>query len=61
MNPVFWKEIQKCWRITLDTEENEQLKDNASAVAAEWANTVTSIIYSRNPLDDLDDEDDEEY
>lgn len=61
MNPVFWMEIQKCWRITLDTEDNEQLQASAAAVATEWASTATSIAYSKNPLDDFDDEDDEEY
>lgn len=60
MNPFFWSEIQKCWRITLDTEEKNRLQNQAYSVAAEWADTTRIKAYSRNPLDDFDDEDDDE-
>ena len=60
MNISFWTEIQKCWRITTSIEDKQLIRETAAAVAEDWAAATVTNPYKNNPLDDLEDEDDDE-
>lgn len=60
MNLEFWREMQKCWRITLSNEDRELIQATASAVVLDWTSATITKPYSKNPLDDFEDDDDDE-
>ena len=60
MDIAFWREIQKCWRITTSNEDKKLIQEIATAVALDWGTVTITNSYSRNPLDDFEDEDDDE-
>ena len=53
--------MQKCWRIVFGFEDKEQVQNQAASLASEWGNATIVNAYSKNPLDDFEDDDDEEY
>ena len=52
--------MQKCWRKTLYSEDMKKIQATSSSVAEEWRNTIITKSYSKNPLDDFGDFDDDD-
>lgn len=61
MNRLFWIEVQKCWCITLSIKDKRKIHKKALDIVKGIAISKTPNRYSKNPLDDGDDfEDDDE-
>ena len=58
MDRDFWIMIQQAWRKTSDPLLVERIDEKAKGEAERWANTARN--YATNPLDELDDDDDED-
>ena len=60
MNLSFWVELQKKWRKVLSKEDKETIAKEAAEIAKARANAPITKAYSKNVLDDLEDDDEDD-
>lgn len=64
MDLSFWIEIQKSWRRTVSEIKKAAFIEHTASLAMEWGNETITNSYSKNPLDDIwdgDDDDEDDY
>ena len=59
MNRLFWQEVLAKWCIRLSNEEKEAIKKQARQEVQVLSKKAISNPYSKNPLDDEWDDDDD--
>lgn len=64
MDLSFWIDIQKSWRRTVSEIKKAAFIEHTASLAMEWGNETITNSYSKNPLDDIwdgDDDDEDDY